>query len=1378
MVKWSSIYRILLFEILYDKIKRERDFMNKKGISAKKTVAFCAATALFMASALNCPAVSAAKTNQKIPVKLESLDSTYGKSTLDKLREKLKNKTQSQYKDGDMVSVIVELKEDSLLENYTTAISDVSADKAETFEQYMASAKAKSAVNEIQKEQNSTLSSIEKTADDSNEITVLYKYSTVMNGIAIRVKYGELEKIKQLSNVKAAYVAPVFERPEPVYEKDMSSSSKMIYAQPTWDMNLKGEGQVIAIVDTGLDTHHEAFQQAPSGARITSDMVQSVINKKVLNANVTNADNVYINEKIPYAYDYADSDPVVDPTNESLANGNNHGTHVAGTAAGKSSEITGVAPESQLMIMKVFPDASSGAKTQDIVAALEDAVELGADVINMSLGSTSGFTDGSEDETSLSGVYNRIIQSGVSLSVSAGNSSSFSENNERNSTVLAGNPDTAVIGSPSTYSASTSVASVENNILHSRYFAVNGTNISYGETASADQPMLNQYAGKALEYVVVPNYGEESDYEGIDVNNKAALITRGGITFTEKVKNAAEHGAVAAIVCNNQAGTINMSISNEDYTIPAVSITQADGEVMKADSAKVMEVKSDVGEFDTKQGTQMSDFSSWGVSPNLDLKPEIAAPGGHIYSSVPFNSYSDMSGTSMAAPHIAGTYALVKEYIKSKDEFKMLSDEEIGKLATQLLMSTSDPTKNENGILYAPRQQGSGIVNVYNAVTTKAYLYTDADVEKNGKPKLNLYDDPDKTGKFTEHFHIKNISDESLSYTVKNTSLSETVKDVDGELVLGETPKDVSSQTAMDVTVTGGTYSNGTITVEAGQDAVVTVSFTMNEELKKYYDDNFVNGEFFEGFIQFNGVGADLSIPYLGYYGDWTKAPLFDSGSVYDYKEYSQAPHAALSKEEYLGVNLFDSITAQLIYNAYSPYLYGEYYAQALKPDVNKIAISPNGDGYADSLEYMQIGLLRNARELSYEIKDENNTVIQSGKSEFIEKSAYSDSAAQIIPAYLEVDFTGKDKEGQVLANNSTYTVSVTGKLDYNKHESHNLNDSYSIPVTIDTEEPSVSEVYMTKEDGKNYLVFEAKDNQYLSYIEVGIKENNKLVPIEEQVVNEDTKNAVTEMKVDITEQYEKYGNDAKFYVDAYDYAFNETAFLLSTTDKPTASPSTSPSTSPVEPPVVTPTTEPTVTPTPSPVTKPEKVTGLAVKALTTSSITLTWNGLLDVNGYNVYAYDAEKKSYVKVSTCDAKTNEVKVTRINKKKLKPGTEYSFKVCAYKNVNGKQEVGSDSNILKTATRPLATRLTVKAGTNKAVLSWKKINGVNGYEVYASTNKSSGFKNIKTITNKSLVKYTKTGLKSKKRYYFKVRSYKTVDGKKIYSSFSAVKSAKIK
>ena len=118
-------------------------------------------------------------------------------------------------------------------------------------------------------------------------------------------------------------------------------------------------------------------------------------------------------------------------------------------------------------------------------------------------------------------------------------------------------------------------------------------------------------------------------------------------------------------------------------------------------------------------GGTMSDFSSWGVTPDLQLSPDVAAPGGNIYSTLTDGTYGTLSGTSMASPHIAGMSALVLEYLRDTYD---LTDSQTHTVAEALIMSTAVPVEEPSGILYSPRKQGAGSANVYNAIISPAYL--------------------------------------------------------------------------------------------------------------------------------------------------------------------------------------------------------------------------------------------------------------------------------------------------------------------------------------------------------------------------------------------------------------------------------------------------------------------------------------------------------------------------------------------------------------------------------------------------------------------------------------------------------------------------------
>ena len=133
--------------------------------------------------------------------------------------------------------------------------------------------------------------------------------------------------------------------------------------------------------------------------------------------------------------------------------------------------------------------------------------------------------------------------------------------------------------------------------------------------------LLGNDSSKTYEYVMVPNTGDTADYQGLDVTGKIAVVMRGGLSFEQKQLNAASAGAAGCIIYNNRDGyLLNMAVDN--YKIPTVCISLANGQMMEAAQEKTLTVSK------TEKGSvAMSDFSSWGPLPSLSLKPEITAPG-------------------------------------------------------------------------------------------------------------------------------------------------------------------------------------------------------------------------------------------------------------------------------------------------------------------------------------------------------------------------------------------------------------------------------------------------------------------------------------------------------------------------------------------------------------------------------------------------------------------------------------------------------------------------------------------------------------------------------------------------------------------------------
>ena len=187
----------------------------------------------------------------------------------------------------------------------------------------------------------------------------------------------------------------------------------------------------------------------------------------------------------------------------------------------------------------------------------------------------------------------------------------------------------------------------------------------------------------------------------------------------------------------------------------------------------------------------------------------------------------------------------------------------------------------------------------------------------------------------------------------------------------------------------------------------------------------------------------------------------------------------------------------------------------------------------------------------------------------------------------------------------------------------------------------------------------------------------------------------------------------------------------------------------------------------------PSKVTNLKSSKKTYNSITLSWDKIDNVTGYKVYRYDVKTESYKLIKTIsDAST-----TSYTNSKLTSATKYLYKVRSYKIVNNKTHNGDYSSSLAATTKPPTPTVKLTSpSTKKIKLTWTNISSrTTGYNIYMATSKNGTYKNIGSTSKKS---FTKGSLKKGKTYYFKVRAYRTIDGKKVYSSYSSIKSIKCK
>ena len=258
----------------------------------------------------------------------------------------------------------------------------------------------------------------EEIEEKGVEIEYITEFTTVFNGFSAEVTYKDISKIKKLKNVANVYVANEYELPDSSVE--MKFSKELVEAQKAWEASgFKGEGMVIGIIDSGLDyTHKDMVLSDPEKAKLSKEDVEEIIEKNGLPGK-------YFTDKVPYGYNYFDQDEEVLDLNPETGM---HGMHVAGTVGANGDDtnggISGIAPEAQLLALKVFSNNPNLATTfSDVyVKAIDDAIKLGADVLNMSLGSTAGFVS-PEDPEQKAVAY--AVENGVLMSISAGNSAYF-----------------------------------------------------------------------------------------------------------------------------------------------------------------------------------------------------------------------------------------------------------------------------------------------------------------------------------------------------------------------------------------------------------------------------------------------------------------------------------------------------------------------------------------------------------------------------------------------------------------------------------------------------------------------------------------------------------------------------------------------------------------------------------------------------------------------------------------------------------------------------------------------------------------------------------------------------------------------------------------
>jgi minor extracellular serine protease Vpr len=634
------------------------------------------------------------------------------------------------------------------------------------------------------------------------QFTERYAFDTLWNGVSISVKPADVGKLSSLSGVKAVYPVFTVQIPETTQEAnpELATALAMTGADNAQsELGYSGAGIKVAVMDTGVDYDHPDLGGCfGAGCRVVKgwDFV----------GDAFNADSTS-----PFYNPVPSPDPFPDDCN-------GHGTHVAGIV-GADGDVVGVAPGVTFGAYRVF--GCAGSTTADImIAAMEMALADGMDVLNMSIG--SAFT---WPQYPTATAADRLAQNGMVVVASIGNSGA-------NGLYSAGAPGLGkdVIG----------VASFDNTHVALNTFTISPDDapIGYAPASGAPLPPTDGTYPMARTGTTTTANDACNDVAPApdSLTGMVVLIRRGTCPFHEKALNAQQAGASAVVLYNNSAGRFSPTVAGTPaITIPVVAISDTEGALIDGRLAVGpvdMTWTDQFGTFLNPSGGLISSFSSYGLSPDLDLKPDIGAPGGLIRSTYPLESggYATISGTSMSSPHVAGAVALLLEARPGTTPPEV----------RDILLNSADP-KNWSlnpgiGLLDHVHRQGAGMLDIDDSILAATVITPSKIATGEGE-----------AGAFVQTLTLQNSGASAVTYDLSYVNAVST-----GGVI---TPSFFGSNAFV-------SFSAASVSVPAGGTATVTA--TINPATGPVYGQ-------YGGYIVFTpqGGGQVYRVPFAGFVGDY-----------------------------------------------------------------------------------------------------------------------------------------------------------------------------------------------------------------------------------------------------------------------------------------------------------------------------------------------------------------------------------------------------------------------------------------------------------------------------------------------------------------------------
>ena len=479
----------------------------------------------------------------------------------------------------------------------------------------------------------------------------------------------------------------------------VNNSGPFIGTSISYQSGYDGSGIVVSIIDTGIDLNHPDLEGQIIGG-----------------------------------YDFVDNDEIPEDTN-------GHGTQVAGIIA-SNGNLKGIAPNSKILMYKVSEDGES-VPSHLIIKAIEKSIEDNADIINISLGIN-------QTNTKIDQVVNKAVKNNIFVVTAAGNFG----------------PELSTIGSPGINPNAITVGATFNNVTSSLVSTFEIEDKTFNVfpmvgTQALTEPITSQ--------IIFGKYGRANDLLENDVEGSILLIERGSdieneiIYFSDKEKNAANVGARAIIVYNNEPGIFFGELIHEyvdegyEPTIPALSVSRDDGliikEILQSDTKGTLDV--------FYHPDFVAYFSSRGPVSPFYIKPDLVAPGAFINTTDINGEYKISSGTSFAAPHVAGTAALI---LQKNPE---LTPQEV----KSILMTTSEIVYDQFDDRFPIEVSGNGRIDASKAINAELIIM----------PPNLIFDLSPANQIQTKHLKINGIDGESMSIRFEESHIVDFDYDLEDE---------------------------------------------------------------------------------------------------------------------------------------------------------------------------------------------------------------------------------------------------------------------------------------------------------------------------------------------------------------------------------------------------------------------------------------------------------------------------------------------------------------------------------------------------------------------------------------------------------------------